>query len=114
SSVAPHRGLLCARSLPSQSSSAFRFSFASNETSRLLGTDTLKPGDDGMHAARKILKESAGSISRFTIGSTIAPTESKKGGAKGAEVQRQPRHCGRGLRCTPYREGPPLYDAVPM
>ena len=29
-----------------------------DETGRLLGTDTLRPGDDAGHAARKILKES--------------------------------------------------------
>src|SRR5262249_24604809 len=31
-----------------------------DETDRLLGTDTLHPGDDAVHAARKILKEKRG------------------------------------------------------
>ena len=31
-----------------------------DETDRLLGTDTLRPGDDAVHAARKILKEKRG------------------------------------------------------
>jgi hypothetical protein len=36
-----------------------------DDTGRLLGTDTLRPGDDVMHAARKILKESTGSMALF-------------------------------------------------
>ncbi|PWT79338.1 MAG: hypothetical protein C5B58_13655 [Acidobacteria bacterium] len=31
-----------------------------DDTGRLLGTDTLQPGDDAVHAARKILKEKRG------------------------------------------------------
>ena len=36
-----------------------------DETGRLLGTDTLRPGDDVMHAARKILREKHGRHGAF-------------------------------------------------